>query len=521
MTTPTPSAEATPLPVPELPSHVDVLVIGGGTGGAAFAAVLAAHSDEQILLVEAGPDYGPAADGRWPADVLDARAIPLSHDYDITTTSTAGDTVLDLPRARVLGGCSSHNGCTASIGSIEDYDGWASAGNPGWEGATVLPLLEWARDRFRVRRYTTAELTEPQQAFVDAGLATGLPFADDLDDIAAGVGIGPMPVNIVEGTRWNAAFAFLDAVRDRPNLTIAGLTPVARIDIRDGRAVGAWLTTTDGVQYVASGRVVVAAGAYHSPAILLRSGVGAASELDALGISVAADLPGVGKHLLDHPCIALDFAGREGLVADLEKRPWFPDEQSLGRARSSLCDDGPYDIHVFMVAGSNSGHPGLPPISLYGGAMRALSEGTVTLDADLDVTRPVVDHRYGTDEAGHDRQVLSEALDLLNAMSAQPGLAEVLGEAVPRHHAPLEDIVNYCHPAGSCKMGPSDDDASVVDSTGAVHGVQGLYVADASIMPAISRGNINLPTAMIGANIAAQMLGISPEAAATGTARQG
>ena len=153
--------------------------------------------------------------------------------------------------------------------------------------------------------------------------------------------------------------------------------------------------------------------------------------------------------------------------------------------------------------------------------MRAVSEGTVTLDADLDVTRPVVDHRYGTDEAGHDRQVLSEALDLLNTMSAQPGLAEVLGEAVPRHHAPLEDIVNYCHPAGSCKMGPSDDDASVVDSTGAVHGVQGLYVADASIMPAISRGNINLPTAMIGANIAAQMLGISPEAAATETASQG
>jgi len=510
MTISTPSPSATPLPTPPLPAHVDVLVVGGGTGGAAFAATLAAHGDDQILLVEAGPDYGPAEAGNWPADVLDARAIPLSHDYDISTTSTAGDTVLDLPRARVLGGCSSHNGCTASIGSIEDYDGWAADGNPGWEGDTVLPLLEWARDRFRVRRYTTEELTEPQQAFVDAGLAAGLPFADDLDDIAAGVGIGPMPVNIVDGTRWNAAFAFLDGVRDRPNLTIAGLTPVERLDIRDGRAVGAWLTTPYGPHHVVADRIVIAAGAYHSPAILLRSGVGPAAELEALGVPVVADLPGVGKHLLDHPCIALDFAGRDGLVADLEKRSWFPDEQSLGRAKSSVCDDGPYDIHVFMVAGSNSGHPGLPPISLYGGAMRAISEGTVTLGADLDVSRPVVDHRYGSDDAGHDRQVLSEALDLLTSMSAEPGLAEVLGAAVPRHHAPLDDIVNYCHPAGSCKMGPAEDATAVVDSTGAVHGVAGLFVADASIMPAISRGNINLPTAMIGANIAAQMLGVSP-----------
>lgn len=515
MNAPTPSPSSVALPTPALPYRVDVLVIGGGTGGAAFTATLATHSDERILLVEAGPDYGPQSEGTWPADVLDARAIPLSHDYDISTTSTAGDTVLDLPRARVLGGCSSHNGCTASIGSAEDFDSWAAEGNPGWEANTVLPLLEWVRDRFRVRRYTTEELTEPQAAFVRAGLSVGLPYADDLDDIAAGVGIGPMPVNIVDGVRWNAAFSFLDAVRDRPNLTIAGGTPVERIDIQDGRAVGAWLSTPDGPHYVATSRVVVAAGAYHSPAILLRSGVGAAQELADLGIHVSADVPGVGKHLLDHPCVALDFAGREGLVADMEKREWFPDEQSIGRARSSVCDDGPYDIHVFMVAGSNSGHPGLPPISLYGGAMRAISEGTVTLGPDLDVARPVVDHRYGSDEAGHDLQVLSDALDLLTSMSQEPGLARVLGEAVPRHHAPLDDIVNYCHPAGSCKMGPSSDNSAVVDSTGAVHGVTGLYVADASIMPTISRGNINLPTAMIGANIAAQMLGITPAVIAT------
>ncbi len=171
-----------------------------------------------------------------------------------------------------------------------------------------------------------------------------------------------------------------------------------------------------------------------------------------------------------------------------------------------MCDDGPYDIHVFMVAGANSGHPGLPPITLYGGAMRARSEGTVTLRPDLDVTEPVIDHRYGSDPDGHDRTVLREALGLLEEMVVQPGLAEVLGDRVGTTD-PLDDIVNYCHPAGTCKMGPTTDPLAVVDSDGAVHGVTGLYVADASIMPTITRGNINLPTAMIGVNVANRLLG--------------
>ena len=164
---------------------VDTLVVGSGTGGAAFAGVLAANSDELVLVLESGPDYGAYDDRGWPADVLSAKAIPLSHDWDLVGEATPGRT-LDLPRAKVLGGCSSHNGCTASIGAREDYDDWARQGNPGWEAATVEPLLEWVRDRFRVRRYRMDELTSAQEAFVHAGQAVGLPFADDLDDIEAG-----------------------------------------------------------------------------------------------------------------------------------------------------------------------------------------------------------------------------------------------------------------------------------------------------------------------------------------------
>ena len=490
-----------------LPSHVDTLVIGGGTGGAAFTGVLAGSSDETVLLVEAGADYGPYADGEWPSDMLDARSIPLSHDYDLHTVRTSGEGVLDLPRARILGGCSAHNGCTVSVSARYDYDEWAALGNPGWSAAEVEPLLDLVHTRFRVRRYTMDELTPPQRAFVNAGLATGLPFADDLDDLEAAEGIGPMPVNVVDGVRWNSAFAFLDEVRERPNLTIAGGTHVTELTFEDGTVTGAFIERAGEVAHVSADRVVVAAGAYHSPAILLRSGIGPADELRDLGIEVVVDRPGVGRHLLDHECVQLDFAGRPGLVDELAALPWNPDEQSLGRARSSRCDGGPYDIHVFMVAGANSGHPGLPPISLYGGAMRARSEGVVTLGPDLDIANPVIDHRYGTDPEGHDRAVLGEALELLERMSLQPELAEVLGERVVGAVAdPLDDIVNYCHPAGTCKMGPASDELAVVDADGRVHGVHGLYVADASIMPTITRGNINLPTAMIGTNIAHRML---------------
>lgn len=190
-------------------------------------------------------------------------------------------------------------------------------------------------------------------------------------------------------------------------------------------------------------------------------------------------------------------------------KEWDPDEQSLGRARSSRCDAGPYDIHVFMVAGANTGHPGLPPISLYGGAMRAKSEGRVTIDSADPHAKPVIDHRYGTDPDGYDRAVLGESLDLLRSMCAVPELATILGEEATNGD-PMDAIVNYCHPAGSCKMGPVDDPDAVVDTTGAVHGIKGLYIADASIMPAITRGNVNLPIAMIGARIAAGLAGVEP-----------
>jgi choline dehydrogenase len=492
-----------------LPSEADTIVIGAGTGGAALTGVLAENSTDSILLLEAGPDYGPYAAGHWPADLLSAKSIPLSHDWDLSTDASSGR-ALDLPRARVVGGCSAHNGCTASLSAREDYDDWHARGNPGWDATTVEPLLHFVHDRFRVRRYTMGELTTAQVAFVEAGLRSGLPFADDLDDLAAGVGIGPMPVNVVDGVRWNASFAFLDPVRDRAHLTIGGGSAVSRL-LFDGHSVtGVEVVTGGETQVVRAGRVVLAAGAYHSPALLLRSGIGSAADLRALGINVAADLPGVGRHLLDHPCVQLDYHGKPGLLEELALSAWDPDEQTVGRARSSRCDSGPYDLHVFMVAGANSGHPGLPPISLYAGAMRAKSEGQVRLADASPLSRPHIDHRYGSDPEGHDLAVLSDGLELLRTMTGDPALATILGAPGAGNGHALERLVNYCHPAGTCAMGPATDPGAVVDFRGAVHGVDNLYVADASIMPSITRGNPNLPVAMIGARVAAGLLKLEP-----------
>jgi choline dehydrogenase len=493
-----------------LPPETGTIVIGGGTAGAVVAAVLARHGGEPVLLLEAGPDYGPQTGGRWPGDLLDARAIPPSHDWALEGGARDGRP-LDLPRARVIGGCSAHNGCTASVGARADYDEWAAAGNPGWSAAEVEPLLDWVRRRFRVRAYATGELTPPQAAFVAAGMSAGLPLASDLDRLEAGPGIGPMTVNIFGGVRWNSAFAFLDPVRAWPELRVAGDAQVSKL-VMDGETVRGVEVIADGLaRTVRARRVVVCAGAYHSPALLLRSGIGPARDLRQLGIRPVVDLPGVGAGLLDHACVELDFAGGDGFAESMRRLPWSPDEQSVGRARSSRCDDGPYDMHVFMVAGSNSGHPGLPPISLYGGAMRARSRGRVQLrDADPG-SPPVIDHRYGTDPEGHDVAVLSQALDLLHTMTADSQLGKVLGPGVTTDSRdPLQRIVSYCHPAGTCKLGPDSDEDAVVGASGLVHGTGNLYVADASIMPSITRGNINLPTAMIGARVAAGLAGVPP-----------
>src|SRR5262245_51940781 len=174
-----------------LPGRTGTVIIGAGTAGAVCASVLAEAGGDSVSLLEAGPDYGAFSDNHWPADLLDARSIPTSHDWHLDSGNSHPKRVINFSRARVVGGCSSHNGCTAAIGARADYDAWAANGNVGWSAKEIEPLFDWVRDRLRVRTYTMDELTHIQASFVAAGVACGLRLAFDLDRYEAGVGIGP------------------------------------------------------------------------------------------------------------------------------------------------------------------------------------------------------------------------------------------------------------------------------------------------------------------------------------------
>ncbi len=221
----------------------DVLVLGGGTAGCALAARLSESPERSVCLVEAGPDYGLYAGGRWPDDILDARSLAFSHAWE-----TDGEDRSQL-RARILGGCSAHNACVVLEGAPSDYDDWGH----GWSYDTVRPHLQRAREQLRTRPTTEAELTPWHRAFAEAAPDAIL-----------------HPVNAVGTLRWNAAFAYLDPARSRPNLTILGDVLADRVRLDGTRATGA--STSAGE--IEAETVVVTAGAYGSPGILLR-GAGA------------------------------------------------------------------------------------------------------------------------------------------------------------------------------------------------------------------------------------------------------
>ena len=497
------------------PAAADTIVVGGGTAGAVVAGRLAAGSGERTLLLEAGPDYGPAASGRWPRDLLDAASVTSSHDWGYTG-EFAGQ-VIRFSRARVIGGCSSHNAGAVVFGSRLDYDGWAAAGNAGWSAGELLPLFGAAWEQLRVRRVSLDELTPFQRACGEAIAASGIPAVEDFNDLDETAGVAPFPVNIDGTTRVNSAFAYIDPVRDR--LLVAGDAPVERVLVRGGRAAGVVVRDGGGLTEIRASRVVVCAGAYGSPALLLRSGVGPAGELAAVGVEPAVDLPGVGRNLHDQPCAEVWYEGSGELAEMMERRQaetgWRPDEQVIAKFPSAGCRQG-FDMHIYPVGGYRQDHSRWYWF-LGTACLTPLSRGSVRLTGPGLEDKLLIDHHYLSDPGGYDRARLAEGVERVREVAAAPELRRLLGrdtrpgpevagrQAIERFidHA----AVHYYHPAGSCKMGPASDPDSVVGSDGRVHSVEGLYVADASLMPAVTSGNTNMPVTVIGERIARSLLG--------------
>jgi choline dehydrogenase len=468
----------------------DVAVVGGGTAGCVLAARLSENEDRSVCLVEAGPDFGPLSDGRWPPELLDARMPPSSHLWE--PGAEDGRTL----GGRVLGGSSAVNVCAMLEGSPADYDEWGEE----WSHERLRPFLDQAKSELRTARANTEHPAPFHRRFMDAAVESGFPRLDDPNDRAEPVGVGPFPANVVDGTRWSAALGYLDPARGRPNLTVRDETLVERIEIVDGRARAVVTATGERIE---AGEVILSAGAYFSPAILMRSGVGPEAELTRHGIPVHEPLR-VGEPLLDH--CGTDVAWEPGELLRAEIATHVAQHGLFGahavvKAESSRSPRDSWDLHLLSWVGASDAPSGYR-VTILVFDMKPLSGGRVRLRSRNPEHLPLVERGFLSQE--DDVDTLVEGIAIARTIGTEEPLGDLLAhELVPGPTDPeryvRETVRNYFHPAGTCALG------EVVDPECRVLGVEGLRVVDASIMPTIPRANTNLTTAAIAERVAAAL----------------
>jgi choline dehydrogenase len=401
-----------------------VVVIGGGTAGCVVASRLSEEPGRTVCLIEAGPDYGPIKDGRWPRDLLDPRSLTFTHDW-----GTGGEDERSLG-ARVIGGCSAHNGCMAVAGTPEDYDEWGDA----WAWSVFAPYLERARRMLDVGPANTADPAPMHVAFLEAAASLGLPFLEDADDPERPTGAARIPVNVVDETRWSAAFAYLDPARPRRNLTVLADTTVDRVALYGTRATG---VVTAGGDRIDADVVVLTAGAYFTPAMLLRSGIGPESELARHEIPVVATLP-VGEVLLDHHGTGINWQTTgllDQLTADHVRRngPLY-EPHALVKAASSACVAASWDIHLVSWTNAADGRDGYEAsVGVF--HMKPASAGRLRLRSREPSELPEVERGFLGDPS--DLQAIVEGLELARALAKQAPLARLLGPELAPAGEPL------------------------------------------------------------------------------------
>ncbi len=525
-----------------MPQEYDYIIIGAGSAGCVLANRLTENGKHSVLLLEAGgTDRRP-----WVQ-------VPIGYsktffdaavNWKYTTEADPGinGKTAYWPRGKVLGGSSSINAMVYIRGQREDYDGWAAKGLAGWGFSDVLPYFKKSEDNIRgADAYhgsggplavsdIGAEVHPLTRAFVQAGVEAGVPRNDDFNG-ASQEGIGLYQLNIRKGIRSNSSNAFLRPAMRRSNLHLVTGAHTTRILIENGRAVGVIYRKGELREARARREVILAAGAINSPQLLQLSGIGSPALLRRHGIAIKVDLPAVGRNLMDHLYVSYIWRANRKTLNDSFRSNWF---KAMAGLRYLTTRRGPLSISINQGGAFVRTRPGLdrPNMQIYFVPMsfgadssadaellnfhdfpgfimsaspcRPTSRGELEIRSADPFAPPKITPNYLSTEA--DVEDMLEGVAFLRRLAAAPALASAIVEEVtpgPRVTA-REDIVHDCrdranttfHPISTCTMGV-EPRTSVVDARLRVHGIAGLRVVDASVMPDMISGNTNAPTIMI------------------------
>jgi choline dehydrogenase len=501
----------------------DVIVVGSGSAGAVAARRLVDDGARVLLLEAGGRDVNPAIHD--PGRLHELWLSEEDWAFETVPQRHASDRRLAWPRGRVLGGSSCLNAMIWVRGAPADYDTWAYLGAHGWSWDEVRPVFERIERRDPASDAGIVTITsdyEPDaihQAIVAAAQECGVPFNPDYNG-ARQDGVSHMQFSIKDGIRHSTTAAYLGDVAEHPNLQVLVRAHARRLLFDGTRCIGVEVTHDGNIERLHAAEVIVSGGTIGSPQLLLLSGIGPAEHLAEHGLAVVADLPGVGANLHDHLLSPVIFSAEREVGPP---SPGLPACQThlFARSRAGLTAPDLQPIH-FMVPMYEPWMEGpANGFTLMGGMIRPASRGSIRLSGPSAEDPLLIDPNVLACEA--DLEALVAAIELVRRIGAGDALsAWGARELYPgpgadtdadlRQYA-RDTAITYHHQVGTCKMGT--DEAAVVDPLLRVHGVEGLRVADASVMPTVTTGNTNAPSIMIGERVAEFVAGHAPPYATT------